>query len=1556
MYFDDPDKLQSITDTKAGGEPATFAERTAAAFSKTRVDSNGMREWVALANAYDERIKEIKDAGLGDLSNIHPMRKQWTLNPVSDGVVLADGSVPEPPETVFQKKLEELAQKNPDKAWAIKADRPVDARDEYWRRANRAEQAERNYGGPPLTGPIADFIGGMGAQAVDPLSAPTIFMGPTSRVGQGARSILAMGAKQAAANMMVEAGFQPFIQQWRKEMGDTYGWLESAKEIGMAGAFGFIADAGVRSAYRGGQILAGRKPILDEQGRVTGYESGAKAADRAEGVAAQDRTNQIVAAYEARNLEIQKNLEALPKDTFDRIAQGDDEATIAFLKAVKADEDPSVGGAINALRNTDRVTLDGIDDGWRERSLIQQLRALEDPSEPAPAHFDAAAKAERPRLADDAELPKGTEGNQHYRMLDLDGKPVRFEAVDANRITTDPATFQFKGGRDSAGASNALRAVDFDGRYKGKVIVYEREDGSLVVADGHDRVSLANRAPEPQKLNALVFREKDGWTAEQVRAEAARKNIQEGTGSLMDVAGAIRRHPEIVDDSMAVGTDFMADARSIARLSDEAFDAVAGGQFNPKHGVLVSDHVPDQSRHMEVLRELDRRNPPTEAAARREIGNMLREPANMETLTRVMDIPLAEPHVIEARNDVLAGVMTTLRQEPGYIGEIETQAIAAVIRRLAEKPGLVSDTLAQAGRAVAEGQPLERAIDATLRRFEDVIGKAGVKGLADQPVRLSPTDERPRFLAALAGSDAAVGRSMRAKFAENLRQALDEATTPPPGRLDDPIKDAPKQVERLREDLAEDIAVAMGQPSPAQLAALQAYRAGRSVMEPSNLWFWQKPEPSGTALMFHATNRGFDKFDLGQSADFGIHFGTAKQAATRLSDTNRLEGGRTIPAEVTVRNAIAMDDQGFWGPVGMATELQKQGYKVTAEEWKRFTELGDAIDQADADVQRIGNSVKPRLKKAVNEANDAIKAKLNELGIDGIWYKNTAEGRGWSLIVWNEGQVKSATTGEQLFSRPQTSANPDILAMYERYVTQEREALDAVMPGTGRMIDEFVQANPEVVERIAEALGAPTGRPQAAQMLEQAMPQFTNPRIIDMSKPVLLTPEANARMPDIRRELDRTVQMLPPEYRIRVEDSLVFNFGDGDKRLDGLHDGYEKLIYVSMAAGDPVRTSRHEVIHALRQSGLMKDEEFAALYKFADRLGLRKAYEIDTQYKAPYTEAYGNRGADFVEQLLREETVANMFSDYSLNGRRFGDVAGGGMVDRLIDMIVTFMKQVRDIMGGYGFRNVYDVFESIESGAMARRGMGQMDGADLASVRQPLDMSPEARKARAEQMGFDTGKVFYHGTRSVFQEFKLKDGSIERGFFFSDDPNYVSKSYAQTQSAKPPRDPVEIRSDIDAAKKSVQLAYDNAVSTGDWTAWKSAQENERKLLNEAATAQEQSSASSPSIVPVYLRKGNEKIVNTDGHKWRQQNARMIEEARSEGYDSLTLRHPDGVSETIVFDPTNIRSVNATFDPAEAGSARLLADMAQDEPSPLARDLADVQRDRDAADLVGACRA
>ena len=196
------------------------------------------------------------------------------------------------------------------------------------------------------------------------------------------------------------------------------------------------------------------------------------------------------------------------------------------------------------------------------------------------------------------------------------------------------------------------------------------------------------------------------------------------------------------------------------------------------------------------------------------------------------------------------------------------------------------------------------------------------------------------------------------------------------------------------------------------------------------------------------------------------------------------------------------------------------------------------------------------------------------------------------------------------------------------------------------------------------------------------------------------TPAAAKLMPEIRAELMKTIDMLPKDVRLRVLDNIVF---PGGSRAEGLWDGADRIIYVALSAGDPVRTSRHEVVHALRQSGLLSDGEFDTLYGFAEKMGLREGYAIDKLYKGPYGKAYGHLGKYYVESLLREETIANMFADYSLNGRRFGDVAGGGMIDKIIDEVVRFLAKLRNSLDGFGFRDVRDVFEAIESGAMARR-------------------------------------------------------------------------------------------------------------------------------------------------------------------------------------------------------------------------------------------------------------
>lgn len=79
--------------------------------------------------------------------------------------------------------------------------------------------------------------------------------------------------------------------------------------------------------------------------------------------------------------------------------------------------------------------------------------------------------------------------------------------------------------------------------------------------------------------------------------------------------------------------------------------------------------------------------------------------------------------------------------------------------------------------------------------------------------------------------------------------------------------------------------------------------------------------------------------------------------------------------------------------------------------------------------------------------------------------------------------------------------------------------------------------------------------------------------------------------------------------------------------------------------------------------------------------------------------------------------------------------------------------------------------------------------ADLA--KEALDMSKEARMARAEKMGFDTATTYYHGTRGDISQFAKEAmgettgaQSARKGFFFASEPDTAAQ-YAEISSSRP---------------------------------------------------------------------------------------------------------------------------------------------------------------------------
>lgn len=205
-----------------------------------------------------------------------------------------------------------------------------------------------------------------------------------------------------------------------------------------------------------------------------------------------------------------------------------------------------------------------------------------------------------------------------------------------------------------------------------------------------------------------------------------------------------------------------------------------------------------------------------------------------------------------------------------------------------------------------------------------------------------------------------------------------------------------------------------------RLDKLEGYRRSVAVTVGDDIAADVLPPKAGTILMFHGTTKDFKTFDMEKARDFGVHFGTSEQAWGRLSIMDRDAPMRVIPADVTVSNAIVMSDPGIWGPQSIARQLKRSGYAVEMDEARELQKSLDAAIDAHSSPHKAHN-----IREAINFTNQWTAAKLTSLGIDGIWYQNQHEGDGWSLIVWNKGQVTSPMTGEVLLAQARAQVARD---------------------------------------------------------------------------------------------------------------------------------------------------------------------------------------------------------------------------------------------------------------------------------------------------------------------------------------------------------------------------------------------------------------------------------------------------------------------------------------------------------------------------------------------------
>jgi len=246
-----------------------------------------------------------------------------------------------------------------------------------------------------------------------------------------------------------------------------------------------------------------------------------------------------------------------------------------------------------------------------------------------------------------------------------------------------------------------------------------------------------------------------------------------------------------------------------------------------------------------------------------------------------------------------------------------------------------------------------------------------------------------------------------------------------------------------------------------------------------------------------------------------------------------------------------------------------------------------------------------------------------------------------------------------------------------------------------------------------------------------------------------------------------------------------------------------------------------------------------------------------------------------------------------------------GVFAELYNKILNWIRNVLSKWGlvdvtrvkvGRGDESIEDLLEvavqNLRGKAPTRAGPKPSTEDDILPALVDLPMDKASRDQRAEELGFDTDTVYYHGTDADFTEFKAMRnelGFLNKAFYFSPDPNmanaFAKKLLAPTEGGARVI-PVYLK-----FKKPLVLKYG----------------------------------------PEFIRKIKEIFGKTEP-KWLAKAKsfpswasllldRDIKALKAAGYDSI-LRPQN--NEVMVFDPSQIRSVNAAFDPFRGDSADIMA--------------------------------
>jgi hypothetical protein len=408
---------------------------------------------------------------------------------------------------------------------------------------------------------------------------------------------------------------------------------------------------------------------------------------------------------------------------------------------------------------------------------------------------------------------------------DYSDVPYQRATFKPGELQTDAALMQYKSGGDAEGVTGKLRDVTaWDPIMSSEILAWEANDGRRVVVDGHQRVGLAKRlAGEGQDIDlpTLVVREADGISAAQARVLGALRNINLGTGSLIDNARVLRDVPDAAE--LLKGAENRREIEGLSKLSYEAFGAAINDVIDPRIAAEIGKHAPPEA-HMAMVDLLARNriHSPAEAGAivRQAVADGLGT-ADEAQLSLLGDQPQQSLYVPIAR--IMAAAQKKLREEKRTfrvlsdkatkieaVGNVldrtanESRVIGSdealgILNATAHSAGPVRDALIAAARAELSGARRGDAVNQFLDALGGIDLRSAARGASENGPLGEPSGEAGGRDAA-AASDAILANRNEPSLFDHAVSARDTAKA-----FDDPVGDGAKaQTEILDHDLQMD--------------------------------------------------------------------------------------------------------------------------------------------------------------------------------------------------------------------------------------------------------------------------------------------------------------------------------------------------------------------------------------------------------------------------------------------------------------------------------------------------------------------------------------------------------------------------------------------------------------------------------------------------------------------------------------------------------------------------------------------------------------------------------